>query len=241
MTDMIRSFNELTADQQSLAGGKGGTLARLYQAGYPVPDGFVILPPAFEGDKLKPGAWAQVQAHLKRLRRGVADAAFAVRSSAMSEDAALASFAGEFETVLDVHTDEMIREAIRSVRRSGGSERVRAYSEAKGLDTAHEIAVVVQRLVRADVSGVLFTADTLFDRDLLDSFDRLFKPELIIHDCQFFTGGVHAGLAELSKLPRSMRRRMLLVHYGDNWEDFQEQVQSREFLGLAQQWRHYRP
>lgn len=159
MTHMIRSFKELTAEQQPLAGGKGGTLARLHQAGYPVPDGFVILPTAFEGDELKPEAWAQVQAHLEHLRRGDPDAAFAVRSSAMSEDAALASFAGEFETVLDVHSDEMLREAIRTVRRSRHSDRVRAYSEAKGIDMAHEIAVVVQQLVGADISGVLFTAD----------------------------------------------------------------------------------
>ncbi|MGD9318060.1 MAG: PEP-utilizing enzyme, partial [Anaerolineae bacterium] len=39
------------------------------------------------------------------------------------------------------------------------SERVRAYSEAQRLDAEHEIAVVVQCLVRADISGVLFTAD----------------------------------------------------------------------------------
>lgn len=51
----VRSFKVLTAEQHSLAGGKGGTLARLYQAGYPVPDGFVILPMAFEGDQLQPG------------------------------------------------------------------------------------------------------------------------------------------------------------------------------------------
>jgi len=167
MVDMIRTFRELTVEQQSLAGGKGGTLGRLYQAGYPVPDGFVILPTAFapstssghRGDELLPEAWAQVQAHLNRLRRGDPDAAFAVRSSAMSEDAALASFAGEFETVLDVRTDDEIRDAIHTVRRSRRSERVQAYSEAKGLNTTHEIAVVVQRLVRADISGVLFTAD----------------------------------------------------------------------------------
>jgi phosphoenolpyruvate synthase/pyruvate phosphate dikinase len=159
MVDMIRSFNDLTAEQQSLGGGKGGTLARLYQAGYPVPDGFVILPTAFDGDELTAEGWAQVQAHLTRMRKADSGIAFAVRSSAMSEDAAQASFAGEFETVLDVHTDEMIREAIRTVRRSRHSERVRAYTRAKGMDIAHEIAVVVQRLVRADVSGILFTAD----------------------------------------------------------------------------------
>ncbi len=159
MKTMIETFKTLTAKEQSLAGGKGGTLARLHQAGYPVPDGFVILPAAFDGDALKGEGWTQVQAHLARMRKIDPDMAFAVRSSAMSEDAAQASFAGEFETVLGVQTDAAIREAIHTVRQSRHAERVRAYSEAQGIDTAHEIAVVVQQLVEAEISGVLFTAD----------------------------------------------------------------------------------
>ena len=159
MSDMVRSFDALTAEQQSFAGGKGGALARLYQAGYPVPDGFVILPTAFFDDDLTPEAWAQVQAHLYRLRGTDGQTTFAVRSSAMSEDSAQASFAGEFETVLNVHTDEEIRQAIHTVYHSRQSERVRAYSQAKGMSAAHEVAVVVQRLVRAESAGVLFTAN----------------------------------------------------------------------------------
>jgi len=159
MSEMMCTFDELTVEQQSLAGGKGGTLAKLYRAGYPVPDGFVILPTAFDGDDLKPEAWMQVQAHLDRVRKRDRRVAFAVRSSALSEDSAQASFAGEFETVLDVHSGEMIREAIHTVRRSRHAERVRAYSETHGMDILHDMAVVVQRLVRADISGVLFTAD----------------------------------------------------------------------------------
>ena len=158
---MVRSFSELTTEQQTLAGGKGGTLARLFQAGYPVPDGLVILPTAFAGDELRPEAWAQVQARVERLRQRDPRIAFAVRSSALSEDSAQASFAGEFETVLDVRADEEIRKAIHAVRRSRQSERVQAYSQAQGIEAAHEMAVVVQRLVRADVSGVLFTADPI--------------------------------------------------------------------------------
>jgi len=166
MSDMIRSFEELTAEQQPHAGGKGGSLARLSQAGYPVPDGFVILPAAFVpstssghgDDELTPKAWTQVQVYLDRLRGTDGKAVFAVRSSAMSEDSAQASFAGEFETVLNVHTDEDIREAIHTVYHSRQSERVRAYSQAKGLSAAHEVAVVVQQLVHAESSGVLFTA-----------------------------------------------------------------------------------
>ena len=46
MNEVIRSFDALSAVEQPAAGGKGGTLSQLYQAGYPVPDGFVILPQA---------------------------------------------------------------------------------------------------------------------------------------------------------------------------------------------------
>jgi phosphoenolpyruvate synthase/pyruvate phosphate dikinase len=160
MNKMIQSFGNLAAEEQSLAGGKGGTLARLFQAGYPVPGGFVILPAAFAGDDLTPEAWRQTKAQLATMREeNGEEIAFAVRSSALSEDSALASFAGEFETVLDVRTDEAIRAAIHTVRRSRHSERVQAYTEAQGMDFAHEVAVVVQRLVEADISGVLFTAD----------------------------------------------------------------------------------
>ncbi len=159
MTEMIRLFNELTTEQQSFAGGKGGTLAHLSQRGYPVPEGFVILPTAFTGENLVLEAWAQVQAQLARMRNGNNRTAFAVRSSALSEDSAQASFAGEFETVLNVHTDEEIRKAIYTVRQSRQSERVQAYTQAQNMDTAHEIAIVIQRMVPADISGVLFTAD----------------------------------------------------------------------------------
>ena len=207
MVDMVRSFKELTADQQFFAGGKGGTLAQLHQAGYPVPDGFVILPSAFAEDELKPEAWGQVQARLARMRQADKDTTFAVRSSALSEDSALASFAGEFETVLDVRTDEQIGDAVRRVRQSRLSERVQAYSKAKGIDTAHEIAVVVQQLVRPEMSGVLFTADPVTgDRtSMTGNFvrglgDRLVSGEA---DAQSFTlqrpKGTYSGPPELQR------------------------------------------
>jgi pyruvate,water dikinase len=161
MNKMIRTFEEAVIDNGTPLGGKGESLARLYQAGYPVPDGFVILPCAFSYDELKPDAWAQTIDHLDRLRATGDDVAFAVRSSALSEDSAQASFAGEFETVLNVCDDEAIYVAIQAVHHSRHSERVEAYSRAKGMDTNHEVAVIIQRLVRAEISGVLFTANPL--------------------------------------------------------------------------------
>jgi phosphohistidine swiveling domain-containing protein len=159
MGTIVRSFGEIAKEQQSLAGGKGGSLVRLYQAGYPVPDGFVILPTAFNGESLREEAWLEVHEQLSRMRAEKSDIAFAVRSSALSEDSAQASFAGEFESVLNVRTDDDIRKAIHTVYLSRQSERVKAYSQAKGMDTIHEIAVIIQQLVNADASGVLFTAN----------------------------------------------------------------------------------
>jgi len=193
-TGFVRTLNELTAEQRPLAGGKGGTLAQLSQGGYPVPDGFVILPAAFAGDELTPQAWIQVQAHLARLRKAdLGTAAFAVRSSALSEDSAQASFAGEFETVLDVRSDEMIQAAIHTVRQSRHSERVRIYSQARGVitdqDAPPEMAVVVQQLVRADVSGVLFTADpvTGSHTSMLGNFVYGFGEELVSGEAEPYT------------------------------------------------------
>ena len=131
----------------------------LYQHKYPVPDVLVILPSSFAGDELSVEAWRQIELYPKRLRQTRGDVSFAVRSSALGEDSARASFAGEFETVLDVHDNEEVLPAIRTVRQSRHSERVRAYSQARGIPAIPDMAVVVQLMVHADVSGVLFTAD----------------------------------------------------------------------------------
>ena len=191
---MIRTFSELAESERGKAGGKGGTLSWLSQHKYPVPDGFIILPEAFSGDDLKPAAWQQVQAQLAELRKTNHRTAFAVRSSALSEDSAYASFAGEFETVLDVHTDEMVHAAIQTVRRSRGSERVQVYTQAKGLETihtdgGHEIAVVVQKLVRADISGVLFTADPVSGNrsEMIGNFVYGFGEELVSGEAEPYT------------------------------------------------------
>jgi phosphohistidine swiveling domain-containing protein len=157
--EVVRALGDLTKEEQKSSGGKGGTLARLHQAGFPVPDGFVILPPAFDGDALMQDAWDQITAHLDHLRTASSGVSFAIRSSALNEDSAQASFAGEFETVLDVQSDDEVRSAVETVRQSRHAERVEVYSQAHGPGAIQEMAVVVQRLVQAELSGVLFTAD----------------------------------------------------------------------------------
>ena len=156
----VYAFGELPPADASNAGGKGRSLSLMTQAGHPVPDGCVLMPQAFDGDDLTPDARTALGLHLTRLRRR-GPGRFAVRSSAMAEDSGDASFAGEFESVIDVRTDAEIVGAIAKVRRSRHGERVRAYSSAHGLDVSHDVAVVVQKLVDAELSGVLFTVHPL--------------------------------------------------------------------------------
>jgi len=161
--ETVLAFNRLPVDEPlSLqAGGKGKALSMLKQNGYPVPDGCVLLPESFTQGDITPAAWEQVQKELSRLRAGK-PAAFAVRSSALQEDSAQASFAGEFESVLDVKTDEEIRKAIQTVVHSGTSARVESYTRHHGLEGGeHPVAVVIQRMVQPEYAGVLFTVDPL--------------------------------------------------------------------------------
>ena len=212
MNSTVKTFREISPDEQARAGGKGGTLARLIQAGYPGPDGFVVMPEAFETDHLQPDAWAQILKNLETIRIQNGKTAFAVRSSALAEDSVYASFAGEFETVLDVHTDDAVRGAIHQVHESQHAERVKAYSQAKGLEQEQEIAIVVQKLIRADISGILFTADPVTGNrfTMRGNYVYGFGEELVSGEVEPYTftlerpKGKYQGPAELKRYARKL-------------------------------------
>lgn len=89
-----------------------------------------------------------------------------MRSSATAEDSAAFSFAGLHDTVLDVRTLPDLEAAVKQCWASLWSERAVAYRRAGGLAAdGAAIAVVVQPLVRSDVSFVVFTADSVRERD----------------------------------------------------------------------------
>ncbi len=90
------------------------------------------------------------------------EAAVAVRSSATAEDLPSASFAGLHDTFLNVIGVDTILERVASCWASLFSERAVVYRMRHGIDhRAVAMAVVVQRMVAARASGVLFTADPL--------------------------------------------------------------------------------
>lgn len=83
----------------------------------------------------------------------------AVRSSAVSEDRASASFAGMHETYTNVSGEGDLLRRIQDCWASAYGQRVLAYRRAQKMDEEPAIAVVVQEMVAADRSGVLFTED----------------------------------------------------------------------------------
>lgn len=86
--------------------------------------------------------------------------AVAVRSSATAEDLAEASFAGQQDSYLNISGIKPLLEAVRRCWASLWTERALAYRARQGIDPADvSLAVVVQQLVDADASGVMFTAD----------------------------------------------------------------------------------
>ncbi len=97
-------------------------------------------------------------------------------------------------------------------------------------DAAYSVGLIID-------DRVLFTGDTQFDPELITVYDRVFHFELIYHDVQFFTGGVHAGLEEVSTLPEEIKRRTLLMHYPDSWKSKQKDVKAAGFLGFSPQQR----
>jgi rifampicin phosphotransferase len=151
----------LAADPAEL-GGKATNLARLAAAGAEVPP-WVVIPASVHGAALAPepsdALMAEVEAALEAA--GLAGAVLAVRSSAVGEDAAGASFAGQFETVLGVGATDpaALRRAIATVWASASGDRARAYAGQVGGGRPPPMAVILQALVDADAAGVAFSAD----------------------------------------------------------------------------------
>jgi pyruvate,water dikinase len=153
---------------RALLGTKAASLAHLAGAGFPVPPGVVVTAAAAAD-------WDQAQAQLRSAAAeldGGRGQRFAVRSSAAAEDLADASFAGQYETILDVGLDEL-PQAVRRVVDSAASARVAAYRQARpqaasanSFGSGAGMAVLVQVMVPAEAAGVAFTANPLTgDRD----------------------------------------------------------------------------
>ena len=175
---------EASEDPQ-VVGGKAAALARLQRARLPVPAGIVVPPDAFfasltpEARRRVDGGEAAAAPDLDSLvpapdvSRAIATAIaglaapggrFAVRSSAVDEDGAGHSFAGQFESYLNVAVED-VPDRVAEVWRSGFSDRVAGYRVAQGLPAARRPpAVLIQPMIDATAAGVAFGVDPVSGR-----------------------------------------------------------------------------
>jgi pyruvate,water dikinase len=177
---MLLRFGDEACLEVARAGGKGASLARMTGLGLPVPAGFVVpadlLAAAVDADALRAALPDHEKAQAIVAAAPVPDevaAAYAalgedppvaVRSSACAEDSETASYAGQQETYLHVRGADAVRDRVRDCWGSFFSERAIFYRQKKGSLDDLGMAVVVQRMVRSDVAGVLFTCDPVRGR-----------------------------------------------------------------------------
>jgi len=157
----------------SLTGGKAANLSRL-AADARIPPGFCLTAAAHQatldiaGHSPLPDTFARAVAAAYAqlgLMCGLADPPVAVRSSAVDEDGAAASFAGQHDTFLNIVGPDAVIDAIARCWASGHADHARQYRERHGLhERPVRVAVLVQQLVPADVSGVVFSANPVNGR-----------------------------------------------------------------------------
>ena len=219
----VKWFSELGKKDVSIAGGKGASLAEMYNAKFPIPPGFIVTAQAYSyflensglGEKIdrilrnldvektqeldeKAGEIRELisgakmpkemedlileayeildidKPKIEEARRGAADILkmshepvfVAVRSSATTEDLADASFAGQQESFLNVKGGKQLIEKVKDCFASLFTARAVYYRTKKGF--AHnksQLAVVVQRMIDSEKSGVIFSKNPMSNKD----------------------------------------------------------------------------
>ena len=162
------------ADTVDGTGGKATNLARLQRLGVPVPRGFAIAAPVLQhvldatGLAHAPAASLpllvdraaipdEIWGPVLRAWRALAVSCAIVRSSALGEDSASASFAGQLDSIADVTSEDGLARALRRCWASRWSARVLAYERLRQRPLTG-MGVIVQEQIRASLSGVMFTA-----------------------------------------------------------------------------------
>ena len=162
------------------AGAKAAHLSRL-TAAYRIPPGFCISAAAYaqwaecpdselsasSTPSLPPALYQAVASAYRSLADmcGGVDLRVAVRSSAVDEDGATRSFAGQYETYLNIVGVDAVAEAVVQCWASVRTARALAYRQGQGLSGAGvRLAVLVQQLVPADAAAVVFSTNPVTGR-----------------------------------------------------------------------------
>ncbi|HHH41080.1 MAG TPA: hypothetical protein ENK56_03640, partial [Chloroflexi bacterium] len=180
MERYILSLTEIAEDDGSRVGSKALRLAQMARAGLPVPPALCLTTDAYRSfleahvppnDDPDPATLREAEVP-PEVARAIEEACaalsgpLAVRSSATAEDLPGASFAGQYDTFLNVVGLEGLLEAVRTCWAAPWGERARAYAARHGLDPRQvQMAVLIQQQVPAEAAGVLFSLNPLTGRE----------------------------------------------------------------------------
>lgn len=153
--------------KESQSGAKAFHLSKMKRAGLPVPAGFVINASAFEDFFLNNvNVDAAFMRSLSDALDKVAAKGYMVRSSAIGEDGAGNSFAGQLESFQVENNIEEIIAKLYLCWKSYQKENVTAYQNSSGAKL-QGMAVVVQELIEPDYAGVIFSRHPLDENNVL--------------------------------------------------------------------------
>ena len=149
------------ARDDSIFGSKAVGLGEAARGGLPLPPGVALA-----GTVVEAVAAGEERA-MKKVAKAVRPLAcpLAVRSSAVDEDGAEASFAGQHLTLLNVMSPENLSDALREIWWSANSDSAITYRQRVGLFTRPSVGVVVQSLLDPESAGVMFTRNPVNGAD----------------------------------------------------------------------------
>lgn len=149
------------AHDDAVFGSKAVGLGEAARAGLPLPPGV-----ALSGAIVESVAGGEERA-LRKVAKSVRDldGPLAVRSSAVDEDGAAASFAGQHLTLLNVPSADELGSALREIWWSANSDAAITYRQRVGLFARPSVGVVVQALLDPESAGVMFTQNPVTGAD----------------------------------------------------------------------------
>ncbi len=200
----------IDANDAAMFGAKAATLARMLAAGFAVPNGYAI--PAHGMDSHLQRAQTPenicdtpLDAVLQTALRSIAasDIPYAVRSSAIGEDSADHSFAGQLDSQLNVRGEHQLKDAVAAVWSSLWTERCLHYQQLRGIKL-DAMGVIVQQQIDARHAGVLFTR--------APSGMHNGRPAAIIEYCNGLGEGLVAGEVDPGRILIDLQHGNVVSH-----------------------------
>lgn len=144
----------------NLIGGKAFSVCQLKKNNIEVPRG-VIIPYSMCNLLLQYSEYER-EKFVTQLIESLPFENFAVRSSAIGEDSKTLSWAGCFETFLEVKKEDLLVKIVECIN-SLNNDRVKSYAKLHDTAPLKKIAVIVQEYIPADYNGICFTVNPITD------------------------------------------------------------------------------